>query len=359
LGDDSIQRRKADHLRVVAEEDVLHTGSNLLDCVQLVHNALPELGLDDIDTSTEFFGKPLRLPLMITSMTGGEERGAELNTALARVAADTGIALAVGSQRVMLKYRERAADFKVREEIPDSVLLANIGGQQLTEYPLDKVRWLVDEIEADGICVHLNPAHELAQPEGDRDFAGVLEALAKLCASMPGKVLVKEVGHGLGPETVKRLANAGVKNIDVAGGGGTSWTKVEARRAKNPDESRTGIVFGDWGIPTAPAVIAARDVAPDATIIASGGINTGLDMARAIAIGADLCGLARPLLLAYQQGGEQACSQLIEQLGYELRCTLLLTGSRDLAALRGARRVYTSSLAEWVDGLSTGKRKGE
>lgn len=343
---------------MVAGEDVLHGGGNLLDCVQLVHNALPELNLDDIDTSTQFFGKPLKLPLMITSMTGGEERGAELNRALARVAAQAGIAFAVGSQRVMLKYRERAADFKVRGEIPDGVLLANIGGQQLTEYPLDKVQWLVEEIDADGLCVHLNPAHELAQLEGDRDFRGILESIQTLSAVLPGRMLVKEVGHGLGPQVVKQLSDLGVKYIDVAGSGGTSWTKVEARRANGAD-SRTGDVFGDWGIPTAPAVIAARDAASGATIIASGGIETGLDMARAIAIGADLCGLARPVLLSFEQGGEAGARRLVEQLGYELRCAMLLTGCRDLAALRGARRVYTSNLAEWVDGLSTGSRKGE
>jgi isopentenyl-diphosphate delta-isomerase len=352
VGDDTIQRRKADHLRVVAEEDVLHGGGNLLDRVQLVHNALPELNLEDIDTSCEFFGKPLSLPLMITSMTGGEERGAELNRVLAGVAAAAGIAFAVGSQRVMLRHRERAADFKVREFIPDGVLLANIGGQQLTEYPVDKVSWLADEIEADGICVHLNVAHELAQPEGDRNFAGILAAIQALSGALPGGVLVKEVGHGLGPWAVQQLSDVGVKYIDVAGSGGTSWTKVEARRADSPVAARTGEVFGDWGIPTAAAVIAARETAPAATLIASGGIGSGLDIARAIAIGADVCGLARPLLLACEDGGAEACAALVRQLSYELRCAMLLTASRDIAALKCASRVYTSNLSEWVKGLA-------
>lgn len=359
MGDDTIQRRKADHLRVVSQDDVLHSCGNMLDCVQLVHNALPELALNQIDTEVEFFGKTLALPLMITSMTGGEKRGAELNRTLARVAGEANIAFAVGSQRVMLKHPERAADFSVRDEIPGGVLLANIGGQQLLEYDIERIDWLVYEIGADGICVHLNPAHELAQPEGDRDFRGVLAAIKELCAAMHGRVLVKEVGHGLSPDVVEKLHEAGVRRFDVAGAGGTSWTKVEARRAANDSDARTGDVLGDWGIPTAAAVIAARDVAPDATIVASGGINTGLDMARAIAIGADLCGVARPMLLAFERGGADACRELTRQLRYELKCAMLLTGSRDIAALKCASRVYTNKLAEWLKGFNAIGDQGE
>jgi len=243
----------------------------------------------------------------------------------------------VGSQRVMLDLPETRADFAVRDAIPDGVLLGNIGGQQLLQYPSAQIAGLAGQIEADGICVHLNPAHELAQPEGDRSFSGVLEAIQALNEELEGRVLVKEVGHGLSAAAVSALVGAGIRWIDVAGAGGTSWTRVEALRAGEQDS--IGHTFADWGIPTALATArAAGEARGQSSLIASGGIRSGLDMARAISLGAGLCGIAQPALAAWLSGGRQGVQSLLERYRVELASALLLTGSRDLAGLQQAHR---------------------
>jgi isopentenyl-diphosphate delta-isomerase len=343
------RKRKADHLRIVAEEDVAYAQSTLLECVQLAHDALPELALSDIDTTAEFFGKHLAAPLMITSMTGGAERAGELNRELARVAGELGIAFAVGSQRPMLEHPGCTGDFAVREHIPDGVLLGNIGAQQLLVTPLQDIAALVQAIEADGICVHLNTAHELAQDEGEHDFRGLLDGIARLAAQMDGHVLVKETGAGLSQEVVQRLTSAGVSYIDVAGAGGTSWPKVESYRAADPLALGVGKTFSDWGMPTAACIIAARAVAGEETcIIGSGGIASGLDAARAIACGADIAGMARHVLLAYINNGRDGAKAYLARVAHELRATMLLTGCRDCATLRRVPRIYTGVLKDWL-----------
>jgi isopentenyl-diphosphate delta-isomerase len=346
---EEVHKRKADHLRIVAEEDVAHSGGTLLGCVEFVHDALPELALEDIDTGVEFFGKRLSAPLMIASMTGGAQSAGELNRDMARVAGELGIAFAVGSQRPMLENPGCTGDFAVREHIPDGVLLGNIGAQQLLVTPLQDIVVLVEAIKADGICVHLNTAHELAQDEGERDFRGLLNSIARLVAQMDGRVLVKETGAGLSEEVVQRLASAGVSYIDVAGAGGTSWPKVESYRATEPLARAVGETFSDWGIPTAACIIAARAVAGEKPrIIGSGGIATGLDAARAIACGADIAGIARYVLLAYINGGGGGAKAYLERVIHELRTAMLLTGCRDCATLRRAPRVYTGALKDWL-----------
>lgn len=350
MGDDNILKRKADHLRIVAGKDVRHQGSTLLQCVQLIPEALPEMALDDIDLGVEFFGKTLAAPLMITSMTGGTERGGELNHALAQAAGDAGVAFAVGSQRVLLEHPDRLPDFAVRERIPDGVLLGNIGAQQLIEHPPDRIAELAEMIEADGLCVHLNAAHELAQDDGDRDFGGLLAAIAALNEHVDGRVLVKETGAGISPRTVRRLVDQGIGYIDVAGAGGTSWTRVESYRTEGQLARAIGETFGDWGMPTAACIIGARHRADKATcIVGSGGIITGLDAARAIACGADLAGVARAVLLAYLADGAAGASGYLARMIHELMAAMLLTGSRDLATLRNAPRVYTGALKDWLD----------
>lgn len=342
-------RRKGEHLQIVIEEDVLHRRGTLLDGVQLLHQALPELSLDEIDTSVDFFGKKLAAPLMVTSMTGGAELTREMNLGLARAAARTGIAFAVGSQRVMLEDARARPDFAVRAAIPDGVLLGNIGGVQLTEYPPEAVARLVQEIEADGICVHLNPAQELVQPEGNRGFRGVLSGIARLVELLEGRVLVKETGAGLAPETLALLRSVGVSAVDVAGRGGTSWTRVEAFRTAAGPGRALGEALADWGVPTAFSVIAARRILGDAAcVVASGGIERGGDTVRALAAGASISGFARAILLAWKQRGEEGAVELIEGHKSELRATMLLTGSGDLEALRRSPRVYTGELREWL-----------
>ncbi len=349
MGDDSILKRKADHLRIVAEEDVEHRGTTLLECVQLIPEALPELALDEIDTQVEFFGKRLSAPLMITSMTGGAERGGELNRALARAAAGAGIAFAVGSQRVLLGHPDRLPEFAVRAAIPDGVLLGNIGAQQLREHPPARIAELVSMIDGDGICVHLNAAHELAQVDGDRDFRGLRELIAQLNEQLDGRVLVKETGAGISSTTVRLLAGRGISFIDVAGAGGTSWPKVESYRAGADLARVIGETFSDWGMPTAACIIGARRRARyDTCIVGSGGIVTGLDAARAIACGANLAGVARAVLLAYLADGAAGAGAFLARLTHELKVAMLLIGCRDLAALREAPRVYTGALRDWL-----------
>jgi len=351
--DDGIQQRKADHVRIVLSEDVGHAGSNMLECVQLLHNALPELALSEIDTGCEFFSKQLSAPLMITSMTGGGERTGELNHSLARAAGRAGIAFSVGSQRVLLEHPERLDDFAVRSEIKDGVLLGNIGAQQLVEYDVARVVELTEMIQADGMCVHLNPAHELAQREGDRDFRGQLAAIAQLVDKMDGRVLVKETGAGMSPGVASRLWQAGVRYLDVAGAGGTSWTKVERHRKGDHLSKAIAWVFGDWGIPTAAAVLGVRRACGDGPcIIGSGGMWSGLDAARAIACGADLAGYAQAALRAPTGGESQEPDLYLEKVIHELKTAMLLTGCRNLAALRQAPRVYTGALRDWLSNVN-------
>ncbi len=342
-------RRKSEHLRIVAENDVRHTGSTLLDDIHLLHQALPEFDLEDIDLSARLFGKTLSAPLMITSMTGGAEFSEKMNRDLARVAECEGIAFAVGSQRVMLRHPEVAGHFAVRKQIPNGILLGNIGAVQLQEYPIDVIVRAVDQIEADGICVHLNAAQELVQAEGHRRFSGLIDSIAELLDRMNGKLLVKETGAGMSPETIEKLRSIGVPCIDVSGSGGTSWTKVEMYRAGTGLLRHIGETFADWGVPTAFSIIAARRICRDnTTIVASGGIENGLDIARAIAAGADIGGLARPILLTFLDSGVDAACGLLERIKEELRIAILLTGARNVPELGHVPRVYTGQLREWL-----------
>ena len=342
-------RRKAEHLEIVAERPVTHSGGTLLDDVHLIPQALPELDASDMDLSQSFFGRQLTAPLMICSMTGGMDIGGRLNRDLAEVAGRLGIAFAVGSQRVMLRHPELAKDFAVRKYIPDGVLLGNIGASQLSEYDTTEIVDLVQAIEADGLCVHLNPAQELIQPEGSRKFRGQLDAIARLLDELKGHLLVKECGAGLSPEVLVKLTELGVPYIDVSGSGGTSWTKVEMYRATTEDRRQLGRTFADWGLPTAFCTYAARRIADEKPmIIASGGITNGLDAARAIALGADIAGVARSVLLAYLADGQQGAESFLNQTIQEIKATMLLTGATDISALQQVARFCKGELGQWI-----------
>ena len=347
--DNLLFKRKSDHLRIVANEDVVHAQGTLLDDIKLFHQALPEIDAADVDTSVEFFGKVLKLPLMITSMTGGAEQAGRLNHNLAAVAQKMGIGFAVGSQRVMIHHPEVTSDFAVRSAIPDGVLLGNIGAVQLHEHSTKAIKELVNAIEADGICVHLNAAQELMQAEGHRDFADILKKIAELVEYSDGRVLVKETGTGLSPRALKQLDSIGVRYVDVSGAGGTSWTKVEAYRAENSNLKKLGEAFADWGVPTAFSIIAARKLMnPNAFIIGSGGVLNGIDAARCIVAGADIAGFARPALLAFLSGGSEAVIDMIKIISEELKAAMVLTGSKDILSLQTAPRVYGGELLNWL-----------
>ncbi len=345
-----IVQRKSEHLRIVAEQNVAHNGSHLLENIQLIHQALPEVDQKEIDLSIDFFGKRLNSALMITSMTGGAEYAGQLNKHLAKAASEKGIAFSTGSQRVMIRHPEMSEDFAVRKYIPDGVLLGNIGGVQLLEYPTETIVELVDAIDADGICVHLNAGQELMQPEGHRSFKGVIDGIARLLDALDGKLLVKETGAGLGPETLSKLDSIGVRYIDVAGSGGTSWTKVEMYRTRDKSLKQLSETYQDWGLPTAFCTYAARKLMhDDVTIVASGGIRTGLDAARAIAAGAHIAGFATPVLKAFLDDGYDGAISWIEQLEEELRTAMILTGCATIQDLRKTNIVITGKLREYLN----------
>lgn len=354
----STMRRKSEHLRIVAEKNVTHSRSTLLENVRLIHQALPELNVRDIDLSASFFGKTLAAPLMITSMTGGSEFAERMNHGLAEAAERSGIAFAVGSQRVMIRHPETTGHFRVRNHIPNGVLLGNIGAVQLEEYPIDVVTGLMESIEADGICVHLNTAQELVQSEGHREFRGILDRIARLNDALDGKVLVKETGTGISPDTLKSLDSIGIKYIDISGSGGTSWTKVEMHRADEKLLKGIGETFADWGVPTAFSTIAAsKTCAKDCCIIASGGLSSGLDVAKVIALGADIGGVARTVLLHFLNGGVDSACEYIGRVKEELRIAMLLTGSINRERLKRASRVYTGELREWLESFGWKEEK--
>ncbi|MBS2027806.1 MAG: type 2 isopentenyl-diphosphate Delta-isomerase [Deltaproteobacteria bacterium] len=346
-------RRKDAHLDLAASGPVEpEHSSTLLEHVHLVHDALPDLALSDVDLSTTFLGKRLRAPLLVTGMTGGSERAAAVNRDLAWAAEKAGVAFGLGSQRAMSESPEWTASYRVREQAPTTVILGNIGLAQARKLGPQGCSELIERIGADGLCLHLNPAQELAQPEGDRDFRGGLDAVRALANELGERLIVKETGCGLSPAVAKRLVDAGVKAVDVSGAGGTSWVRVEALRAHG-HSARLGEEFATWGIPTAAAVAAsAKALNGKATIIAAGGIRTGLDAAKALALGANLAGLALPIFRAQQQGGREGAAEEILHVVDGLARALLLTGSRTPAELRAKPRVLAGALNDWLGALA-------
>ncbi len=334
--------RKDDHLRIVYEEDVSSTGiSTGLDLYRFVHEALPEIDLDTIDTTTHFLGHKLAFPLLISSMTGGTAQGGELNRVLATAAAEAGIGMGLGSARAMVEHPEAASSFLVKQAVPDLVLFANLGAVQLNYgYTADDCAKLVDRTQADGLILHLNPLQEALQPEGDTRFAGLLHRIEAVCRALPVPVIVKEVGWGLSARTARRLIDAGASALDVAGAGGTSWSQVEFFRQSEDAGRDVAAAFRDWGIPTADALSRVRAVDPTLPLIASGGLQNGVDVAKCLALGADVAGMAAPLLRAAMVSLETLKEEL-RTLHRQLRIVMFATGSQDIVALRQAEIVLT------------------
>ncbi|MGF1567226.1 MAG: type 2 isopentenyl-diphosphate Delta-isomerase [Nodosilinea sp.] len=335
--DPDTQARKADHLRICLDENVqcpqITTG---LERYRFSHVCLPELDWADIDLNTRFLGHSLAAPLLISSMTGGTPAAHQINLRLAAVAQRYGLAMGVGSQRVAVEQPELMETFSVRSVAPDILLLANLGAVQLNySYGLDQCHRVVDRLAANALILHLNPLQEAVQTRGDTNFRGLLEKISRLCAALPVPVIVKEVGNGVSAPMVRRLVEAGVAAVDVAGAGGTSWARVESERAIDPIQRRLGQTFADWGMPTADCILKARQVAPSLPLIASGGLRNGLDMAKTLALGADLAGLALPFLKAANES-EDAVAALVEVLIAEMTTVLFCTGQGNLAGLRQA-----------------------
>lgn len=347
-----ISGRKEDHINLAIRGDVgFRAKSTLLECVELIHNSLPELAVDEIDLSCRVFGKRLRAPLLITGMTGGTERAGNINRALAKVAEECGVAFGVGSQRPMLTDPAVAVSYQVRDVAPTALILGNLGVVQASEMTTPAVQSLVDGIGADALCVHLNPAQEMAQPGGDRNFRGGEATFARLITGLSVPVIAKETGCGVAPGVARRLQALGVRDIDVSGAGGTSWVAVETHRA-TADQKRLGERFWDWGLPTAVCTALLGPLGLR-TLIASGGVDNGLDAARAIALGAHVVGMARPVIQAWDAGGEPAVKSLLSAVEQELRTAMCLVGAKDLHALRGAPRVIGEPLGSWLRQLSS------
>lgn len=329
------QTRKADHLRICLDENVqFNSTTNGLERYRFSHCCLPELDWNEISLNTTFLGKQLLAPLLISSMTGGTEQAGIINQRLASVAQHYKIAMGVGSQRVVVEKPQVAATFAVRSLAPDILLFANLGAVQLNyDYGLDECLRLVDLLEADALILHLNPLQECIQPKGDTNFKGLLDKINQLCHKLPVPVIAKEVGNGISAAMAEKLISAGVTAIDVAGAGGTSWAKVESERAGNAQQRRMGMTFADWGLPTAECITSIRTIAPEVPLIASGGLRDGLDVAKAIALGADIAGQALPFLQAAAQS-EAAVDALVEVLIAEITTVLFCTGNATLEELK-------------------------
>lgn len=340
----STVQRKAEHIRICLESDVqFQTQGSGFDSYQFTHSCLPELDYQEIDLTTKLLGKQLGAPILISSMTGGTAQAREINHRLAEVAQTYKLAMGVGSQRVAIERPDVADTFQVRQIAPDILLLANIGAVQLNyRYGIEQCQRAVDLLEADALILHLNPLQECIQPHGDTNFRGLLDRIAQVCAQLPVPVIVKEVGNGISAPIAQQLIAAGVGGIDVAGAGGTSWAKVESERAQTALQRRLGETFADWGIPTATCIAAIHEIDPNIPSIASGGLRNGLDIAKAIALGANVGGLALPFLQAADIS-TAAVDELAQILMAEIQTVLFCTGNADLTALRQANCLHRAA----------------
>lgn len=338
--DRATSSRKAEHIRINLDDDVTAKGiSNGLDACRFIHCALPGINFSEIDTRTTLFGRNLAAPILISSMTGGTESAREINNGLARVAQEHGLAMGLGSGRALLEDPSLAHTFYVRHIAPDILLFANLGAVQLNYgYDADDCKRLVTALEADALTLHLNSLQEALQPEGQSTFRNLLPKIAAICAQLPVPVVVKEVGWGIAPDIVRELFDSGVAAVDVAGAGGTSWSEVERYRIAEPWRERVAAAFADWGIPTAVALRDAREAAPHELIFASGGIRSGIDIAKSLALGADLVGVAGPFLRAIACGDASA-HDLAREYIEVLRIAMFGIGAATLADLRSTSRL--------------------
>jgi isopentenyl-diphosphate Delta-isomerase len=322
------------------ERDVASKGvSSGFEEYRLINCALPEIDLADVDTSCTIFGRRLRAPLLISCMTGGTKQAREINRVLAAVAQEHGVAMGLGSARALLEDPALLDTFDVRSVAPNALLFANLGAVQLNKgYGIDDCRRLVEMLQADALVLHLNPVQEAVQPEGDTCFRGLLAKISAVCSRLERPVVVKEVGWGIAPQEVRALFEAGVSGVDVAGAGGTSWSEVERYRISEPWRANVAAAFAGWGIPTAESLRSAAEIRPRGVLIASGGIAGGIDVVKALALGADLAGIAGPFLRAAAAGGE-AASDLARELIEVLRISMFAMGEPTLAQLRSTKRI--------------------
>jgi len=354
---DELRERKDEHIYVVLENDVETKVTSWLENVILVHKALPEIDFNEIDLKAEIFGRQFNSPILIEGMTGGTEIAAIINKNLATIAEEYNIPMGVGSQRVALKHPEVRWTFKIaRETAPNAFLIGNIGAPQLRELTLKDLDEIVSLIEANALAIHLNALHEVIQLSGDPNYSGVLSKIVEIVDYFKIPIIVKETGAGISREVAESLIRAGVKAIDVAGVGGTSWSAVEYYRAKKRGDelkARLGKVYWDWGLPTAASIIEVKNAVTkvgktDVYIIGSGGIRSGLDACKALVLGADFVGVARPFLAPALKGVRELKSFITAFLN-ELKTAMFLTGSKTVADLRNVDFVILPPLKDWIE----------
>ena len=330
----TIHSRKSDHIRINLEEDVQSGLTTGFEKYAFDHRALPELDLDSVDLSQVLFKKKLDAPVLISSMTGGTSEAETINRILALAAQEAHIAMGVGSQRAAIEHPELAHTFQLRRYAPDVLLFANLGAIQLNYgYGVDQCKQAVEMIEADALILHFNALQEAVQPEGETRFSGLLNKIERVCQQIQVPLIAKEVGWGFSELDARRLYEVGVSAIDVAGAGGTSWSQVEMHRATNARQKTLAATFLNWGIPTSEAIINVKKAAPDLKIFASGGIRSGIDIAKSIALGACLGGMAGPFLKAASRSLEEAILT-ISELRREIQICMFAAGAGSLELLQ-------------------------
>lgn len=342
-----ISQRKKDHLALCAGPNVgFRDKTPLFEEVELVHDAMPEFHADEVDASVELFGKKLQAPLVIAAMTGGTDVAAEINGDLAALADELGLGFGLGSQRAMFERPDTAWTFQVRERAPNVLLLGNLGLVQAKKMSTAEIQDLCEQVGADALCIHLNPAMEIVQPGGDRDFAGGRAMLRRLVEELPIPVIAKETGCGLSRKVGEAVLGCGVKAVDTSGAGGTSWVAVEVHRAQDPEQKAMGEALWDWGIPTAASLVQLQGLPLD--IIATGGVRTGLDAAKAVALGAKAAGMAAQVLKAYRAGGVDGAREFLKHVVATIKAAMLLTGARTVDEFHRVPRILGPGLRAWT-----------
>ncbi len=324
------RNRKTDHIKVCMEEDVEFDRKTTMLEEVFLPKTVPNLDLENVDTSTKFLGQETAAPVFVNSITGGGEKSKKINEDIAAACEELGLGMALGSQRAMLEDESLVKTYDVRKDYNPAFLLGNIGIAQLGEYTVEELNWLVEEINGDGLFVHINPAQEAVQPEGDTDFRGLLDRLKEVSRKMNYPVIAKQVGEGISRDTAQKLSKMDLYGVDVGGAGGSDWTKIEHLRS----EDSYGKTFESWGIPTAQSLIEVQEVFPEGKAMATGGIRSGLDVAKSVALGADVCGIALPVLRVQQRNGEEGVRKLLEDIVEELRITMFLTDCKNIDELR-------------------------